>query len=73
MRVLAIVRSYTLAFFDQYVRGMPPRSPTARRSGSASLWQFWLPPLALAPLLDRSSPDQVVESVKKCSPATRPN
>jgi hypothetical protein len=48
-RVLALVRSYTLAFFDQYVRGMK------------------------APLLDRSTPDQVLESVEKFSPARRPN
>lgn len=49
MRVLALVRSYTLAFFDRYVRGMK------------------------APLLDRSTPDQVLESVEKFSPASRPN
>ena len=49
MRVLALVRSYTLAFFDKYVRGME------------------------ALLLDRSTPDQVLESVEKFSPARRPN
>jgi pimeloyl-ACP methyl ester carboxylesterase len=48
MRVLALVRSYTLAFFDKYVRGMK------------------------APLLDRSTPDEVLESVEKFSSARRP-
>jgi len=47
--VLALVRSYTLAFFDKYVRDMK------------------------APLFDRSTPDQVLESVEKFSPARRPN
>ena len=49
MRVLALVRSYTLAFFDKYVRAIN------------------------APLLDRSAPDQVLESVERFSPARRPN
>lgn len=49
MRVLALVRSYTLAFFDKYVRNMR------------------------APLLDRSTPDQVLESVERFNPAKRPN
>lgn len=49
MRVLALVRSYTLTFFDKYLRGMK------------------------APLLDRSTPDEVLESVQKFSPAKRQN
>jgi hypothetical protein len=49
IRVLALVRSYTLAFFDKYLWGMK------------------------APLLDRSTPDEVLESVQKFSPAKRQN
>jgi hypothetical protein len=49
MRVLSLVRRYTLAFFDTYVRGIK------------------------APLLDHSTPDRVLESVEKFSPAVRPN
>ncbi|MCW5981379.1 MAG: hypothetical protein KIT09_25060 [Bryobacteraceae bacterium] len=49
IRVLTLVRSYTLAFFDRYVRGLK------------------------APLLDRCTPDQILESVEKFSPVMRPN
>jgi predicted dienelactone hydrolase len=49
IHVLTVVRSYTLAFFDKYVRGMK------------------------APLLDRSAPDQLIESVERFGPAKRPN
>jgi hypothetical protein len=49
MRVMELIRSYTLAFFDKHVRGMK------------------------APLLDRSTPGQVLESVERFRPAKRPN
>lgn len=49
LRVLARVRSYTLAFFDRYVR--EPKTP----------------------LLDRRTPDEIIESVEKFTPGKRQN
>lgn len=48
-RVMQLINSYTVAFFDRHVRGIK------------------------APILDRTAPGQVLESVERFPPARRPN